>query len=260
MFLKNPSFLKYVKTHLLDMLTQKLMNVCRVFFLEWGIYPKVYKSIFETSLRKLSCLCKWWRDLHSNFCFALCSLDLSQPPLGWPLHLIKYFTFLQAACTQFHQQLLTICLFPSGWLLKIFFGILSASILFTWLVHFNLFILIKDTKSRSTNMFSNTLLYLSLCMVSIFCCFKDPLRMSSPVLVTQKCNVHTFFTLLFLTVSLEIFALYTSNKSFYNLSLFQCSIVFNFFHRTSLHISIICFLFKNWEWRHLQIIYLQFNR
>ena len=61
--------------------------------------------------------------------------------------------FIKSVSTQFHKWFLDLllCLFPSGPLLKILSGTLSAS----WPNHFNLLILIKDTKSRFTNMFSN---------------------------------------------------------------------------------------------------------
>ena len=88
---------------------------------------------------------------------------------------------------------------------RYFFSIISASILFTWPIHFNLFILIKDNKSRSPNTFFNfLLLYSFLQMLHIFvapmillrtllyvCLYKLKALLLSSVLAT--CPAHLIF-------------------------------------------------------------------
>ena len=68
-----------------------------------------------------------------------------KPSVGRSPLLIKYHSLhlSKSACTQFHQLFLDLpqSLFPTGWLLKIIFDILSSFILFIWLITFNLLFL-----------------------------------------------------------------------------------------------------------------------
>ena len=110
--------------------------------------------------------------LQTNESFRL-HYSYGPPPvmyIGRPILPIKYFIFLQISL---HKIPPAIPGFTSEfaslvWLQKVLFGILSASIPFTSTKHFNLFILVKDTKFRSPDVFSNSL-FIFLPYIIYFC-------------------------------------------------------------------------------------------